>query len=244
MGSTQRIDTILFDAGNTLFDLRETGPSPEWVRGKIYAEIVHRYACKVTPEEMTDFMTETVHEMPQRINGAFRYSVRWFCIFIERLFERLGRVNNVRGATQDLFTYFRDTTNFIVFKDVLPALRELKRRRYRMAIVSNWSPTLPMVLYGLGLGSFFSYMSVSAVVEMEKPAENIFHDALYAIGSAPKRAIHVGDSYAADYIGARNAGIEPLLVDRAGNHPRASEAENNCIRSLNEIIGIIENGRT
>jgi putative hydrolase of the HAD superfamily len=235
-----KITTVFFDAGNTLFDLREKGETPEFVRGKIYAQTARRFGCDVSDEEMTRAMEETTLDMPQRIDGAFRYSVTWFEIFIERIFARLGGVRNLRDATQTLFTYFRDPRNFYVFDDVFPALDSLKRRGVKTGVISNWSPTLPMVLHGLGLGRFFSAITVSAVVQMEKPESAIFHEAMKSVGADAEDAAHVGDSFSADFTGAKNAGMTAYLLDRRGNHPRAGETGGRLIRSLRELSAAVE----
>jgi putative hydrolase of the HAD superfamily len=236
-----RIETIFFDAGNTLFDLKVAGPSPEQVRGKIYADVARRYGNDVSDDEMTKHMTKIVRAMPQRIDGAYRYSVKWFRIFIDRLFERLRGVSNARLAAQELFTYFRDDRNFYVFVDVFPALQEFRKRGYRMGIISNWSPTLPMMLYNLGLLAYFECVVVSATVELEKPGKDIFDKALESMGAAPGTTAHVGDSLKHDYHGARDAGLKALLLDRPGNSPHAEEVGDDRIRSLTELSGILVN---
>jgi putative hydrolase of the HAD superfamily len=35
----------------------------------------------------------------------------------------------------------------------------------------------------------------------------------------PGEAVHIGDVYEADVVGARNAGLEGILVDRDGSRP-------------------------
>jgi len=236
-----RIETIFLDAGNTLFDLRETGSSPEGVRGKVYAEIIRRYGSSVSNEDMTRHMTDIVRNMPQRVDGAFRYSVRWFRIFIDRMFERLGDVADTRLATQELFTYFRNGNNFYVFEDVFPALEELCNGGYRMGIISNWSPGLPMILNCLGLLEFFECVLVSATAELEKPGKEIFDRALENMGARPDSSLHIGDSFKHDYRGASDAGLKALLLDRSGDNAHAVEADKNIIRSLSELSGILDN---
>ena len=56
----------------------------------------------------------------------------------------------------------------------------------------------------------------SADVGAEKPHPPIFLAALQRAGCAPDEALHVGDQYHSDVVGARNVGITPLLLDRTG----------------------------
>ena len=47
-----------------------------------------------------------------------------------------------------------------------------------------------------------------------KPHREIFDDALRASGCTPGEVVHIGDSYDTDVVGARGAGIRPVLLLR------------------------------
>ena len=47
-----------------------------------------------------------------------------------------------------------------------------------------------------------------------KPHKEIFNEALRVSGCTPGEVIHIGDSYDTDVVGARNAGIRPVLLLR------------------------------
>lgn len=51
-------------------------------------------------------------------------------------------------------------------------------------------------------------------VRAYKPHREIFEEALRLSGCAPKEAVHIGDSYGTDVMGARVAGIRPVLLLR------------------------------
>ncbi|HIN71291.1 MAG TPA: hypothetical protein EYM98_01775 [Dehalococcoidia bacterium] len=59
----------------------------------------------------------------------------------------------------------------------------------------------------------------SAEIGSEKPHAPIFLAALDKAGAQPTESIHVGDQITSDINGAANVGINPVLVDRDGNHP-------------------------
>ena len=46
--------------------------------------------------------------------------------------------------------------------------------------------------------------------------------------------MHVGDQYHSDVLGARNAGIRPLMIDRDGLHQEISDCPR--ISSLGEVV--------
>ena len=47
-----------------------------------------------------------------------------------------------------------------------------------------------------------------------KPHKELFEKALEIAGCKPEEVIHIGDSFASDVLGARSAGIKPILVQR------------------------------
>ncbi len=53
----------------------------------------------------------------------------------------------------------------------------------------------------------------------------------------PERAVHIGDTPAADVAGARAAGIRPVLVDPYDLHPDADCVR---VRSLAEFVELLE----
>jgi putative hydrolase of the HAD superfamily len=66
----------------------------------------------------------------------------------------------------------------------------------------------------LGIADLVDFTVTSAEVGSEKPQPPIFLKALSRAGVEPGEAIHVGDQYQNDVVGARNVGINPVLLDR------------------------------
>lgn len=106
-----------------------------------------------------------------------------------------------------------------VFDDVEPALDALGSAGCRLAVVSNWDASLPTILDEVGLGAWFAAVSVSAVAGARKPDAAVFLRALDRLGVAPEDAIHVGDDPVRDCVGAVNAGLRAVLLDRRGASP-------------------------
>jgi len=69
----------------------------------------------------------------------------------------------------------------------------------------------------VGLSAHFEELIVSARLGYDKPHPEIFRHALELMDVSPDRALHVGDSYPADVLGARAAGISPVLITRSVN---------------------------
>ncbi len=68
----------------------------------------------------------------------------------------------------------------------------------------------------VGLSPYLDGIVTSAEVGARKPDPAIFERALALAGVPASTAMHVGDKPADDVAGARNAGIEPVLIVREG----------------------------
>jgi len=105
--------------------------------------------------------------------------------------------------------------------DAHALLADLRRRGFRLGVISNWGEDLPAYLTDLGLAHYFEVIIASEAVGTAKPHREIFLRGLSALDVRPQHAAHVGDDYWADVVGARNLGIQPVLVDRDRQDPHA-----------------------
>jgi putative hydrolase of the HAD superfamily len=138
--------------------------------------------------------------------------------------------------------------NWAVFPDVPDALRRLRASGLRVGVLSNAGSQLPAFLASLGLADLLDFAVVSAVEGVRKPDRRIFERALELAGARPEEALHVGDMYVEDVLGARRVGVRPILMDRGSrrmfpNHSEQGDFE--VATSLAEIVaelGIGSNG--
>jgi len=109
-----------------------------------------------------------------------------------------------------------EAIRFSAYPDVVPALNGLRERGLRLIAVSNWDCSLPRVLERCDLDGLLDGTVTSAGAGSRKPDPGIFLTALQLAGCEPSEALHVGDTAEEDVLGARAAGIRPLLIDRDG----------------------------
>jgi putative hydrolase of the HAD superfamily len=102
--------------------------------------------------------------------------------------------------------------------DTLGALGRLAAAGLRLGAVSNSEGRAEASLIAAGLRPWFEVVIDSARVGVEKPDPRIFRLALDQMGIGPAETVYVGDIYAVDVVGARAAGITPLLLDPGGRH--------------------------
>ncbi len=98
------------------------------------------------------------------------------------------------------------------------ALDAMRAQGVKVAIISNSEGMLDRLFTDLGVLRHFDLVVDSGRVGIEKPDPRIFRIALDRFGVAPERALHLGDVFATDVLGARAAGIRHGLIDPHGHY--------------------------
>jgi putative hydrolase of the HAD superfamily len=119
-----------------------------------------------------------------------------------------------------------------LYPDAEPTLGRLAGDGYSLGLISNAPADTRKAVEALGLTKYLSTVVISGVVGYTKPHPEIFRIALREAGVEAGEAMHIGDLYEADIVGARNAGMEGVLIDRDG-----SPSHMDCprVKSLSEI---------
>lgn len=136
---------------------------------------------------------------------------RWWLGLFGRLLRELGRPED-DPLREEMFARHRAGDWLHPASDTLAALRILADRGHRMAVISNWDDTLEPILERRGLLGFFDFVVTSVHVGAAKPDPRIFEIALQRAGVDATEAVHVGDEFRADVLGARASGIRPVLL--------------------------------
>ena len=104
-----------------------------------------------------------------------------------------------------------------LYPDVLPTLDRLERRGIRLGMVTNGAATVQRrKVAAVGLAGRLDPLVVSGDVGVRKPDRAIFDDALERAGTLAADALFVGDHRWHDLLGAQEAGIGTVWLDRAG----------------------------
>ena len=220
---------VLFDAGNTLVWLdhpfivqllREYG-----VETSTEALMEAEYGAKVLLDEMARAGT-----MDQRARGKAFFGQIFRLVGVDEAhFEALGQRLFARHAERNLWGTVRAGT--------ADTLVELRRRGYRMAVISNADGHVERLLETVGLRPYFEFVLDSSVVGIDKPDPRIFHMAAERMGIEPAEAVYVGDIYEIDVQGARAAGMRAILVD-----PLWRWNDHDCprVRGIDELPDALE----
>lgn len=121
--------------------------------------------------------------------------------------------------------------HFKVFRDAVPTLKKLREGGYRLAVVSNWEPSLAVTLEHLGLRPYFEAVVASSTEGIWKPDPRLFQIALDRLHVSPDQAVSVGDHVERDIRAAWDAGMQAILLDRFDDYPQFSPR----VRNLSEL---------
>ena len=122
------------------------------------------------------------------------------------------------------------------------ALASLRGTGVRLGIVSNADGSVgarlreqEVLQVGPGLGVPVECIIDSGEVGVQKPDPRIFHIALDAMALDPARVWYVGDMPGIDVVGARAAGLNPIVMDPFGFH---DGADYRTVRSLYDVAAL------
>lgn len=134
---------------------------------------------------------------------------------------------------------FEKHTSWEIFPDVLPVLQTLRARNYTLGVISDWGIALGPILRQHTLSRYFDCLLVSATTRYAKPSPMLYQQALERANAVPDYALHIGDSYIHDVLGARSVGMTPLLLDRA-NRFKPENVDCLLVHSLYEMLDLLE----
>ena len=117
--------------------------------------------------------------------------------------------------------------------EVLPALRSAG---FKLGVLSNRRDTFMDQMRELELDGYFELIMAAGEIGSWKPNPEAFQPLLQHFNVAPAESIYIGDNYYADVVGARAAGMKPVLYDPRGLFPDADCTRITSFKQLSEIL--------
>jgi putative hydrolase of the HAD superfamily len=104
---------------------------------------------------------------------------------------------------------------FQLFPDSLPVLEEMKKSRYPIAVVSDAQKVF-WLNEGeiLGIRQFFKFVLLSTHFGFRKPDPRLFRIACAMLNTPPEEAVYIGNDLETDVKGAKQIGMQAILLDR------------------------------
>ncbi|MEI7894859.1 MAG: HAD-IA family hydrolase [Myxococcales bacterium] len=215
----EHVELLCLDAGNTILFLDHA---------RVAAVLTSAGLCaNATSVERAEGQTKRLYEDGSLLNPTWCEqntpgAVSWARLHATLMHCAGCPVPRLPELLDALWTEHRKRNLYhLVPQGLANALLRLRTRGVQVAVVSNSEGTLEELLDSLGL--VFDTVIDSGRVGVEKPEPRIFELALERTHTTADHALHLGDSFPADIVGARLAHLRAALIDPfghlAGRHP-------------------------
>jgi putative hydrolase of the HAD superfamily len=248
--SRSKTEVIFFDAVGTLFTVQGNV-------GQLYARVAQEYGVSVDPQRLNRAFYQAFQNSPAAafpgVDPAHLIQLEraWWQDVVERTFLALGYgISPLASHTfpqfpdyfQQVYDLFATAAAWQIYPETISVLQTLACQGMQLGVISNFDSRLYPVLQALQLDQFFVSITISTAVGAAKPDPQVFQTALAQQQVLPSAALHVGDSFSHDYLGAKQAGLQALWLNRSDSelepHPALSTAEPaDQIGDLRAIVG-------
>ena len=229
------VQVVFFDVGQTL--IHDDPPVPE-----VFTRVARRRGHDITVRDVEPCMADVMayYQSEYMRDGDFwcihERAVQIWLDMYTMMADYCEIHEDVPGLAQEVYDEYLLPQNWSTYPDVNACLHGLKRRGFRLGVVSNWDASLESLFRKLGLLPYFDDIVASAAVGCRKPTAAIFEIALERMGVKASETVHVGDLPEADGEGASSAGIRPIIIDRLG---RYEDTRFETIPSLTDLVSML-----
>ncbi len=229
---------VFFDVGNTLLFPH---PSVSEVCRQILAEEGHVHdlcAIDALMPLVDEFYEDRYQSDDTFWTDESETSQVWIGMY-SLLCRKLGIEDEAERIALRVYDEFGRADRWRAYDDVVPAFRRLRDRGLAIGLISNWDKRLTGLMDGMGIAPLLDTIVSSAEVGLHKPDPRIFELACHRLGVAPGESAHVGDHQYADVLGARAAGMLPILIDRHAGEPGAlAESAIGTLECIETALGL------
>jgi HAD superfamily hydrolase (TIGR01549 family) len=240
LAQPQAIRAVFFDVGFTLLDVHPSIP-------ELVAAVCTRLGTPLTVAKVEaalpqaeQLFAQAAQAWPETWSDDAAINRFWQDYFAVLLRPCLPDASaaEIAALANAAQVAFDSGESYRLFPDALPALDALKARGLTLGVVSDWGLSLGLIMRHHDLTLYFDFAVISAAARLAKPNPGLYQLALQRANAIPDYAIHVGDSYVRDVLGARAAGVQGVLLDR----PRAVRPQDvDCplIHTLDELLPLL-----
>ena len=230
------VEVVSFDAGFTLI-------YPEPPVGEVYAGVAAKFGYSFNPEDiharfLKTWILQNTLNRERRADNAMGDEKRSYLWWKEIFKQSIGDIMDRRDLERMFEVCYEEYARgkyWRLFPDVEPVLNNLRSRGYRLVILSNWDHRLNQTLKEVCLDHFFEKIYISTLIGHAKPDPGAFHYILDDLKIQAQSVLHVGDTWEEDILGAREAGIRTVCIDRNKRYISKRD-ESTIILDLSELL--------
>ena len=176
---------------------------------------------------------ETMQNQPSISHDPTRLRKAALC----NLLTRAGTDQAHQAAHQLMDLFLRERNQVTPFASTEPVLKQLQHR-YSLASITNGNACLRTI----GLADYFKIKVSPASAGVKKPDAQIFREALQSAKVCADQALHVGDHWEDDMLGAKAAGLHTLWINPSqqpwpGNQ---DDPPDGIIRGIQQVPAFLE----
>jgi putative hydrolase of the HAD superfamily len=225
-----KFETIVFDLFGTLVN---HFPSSA---GKMHHEMVA--VLEVPYEEFNRLWSRTTE---MRVIGAFE-TVEASIQYVLDKMNAHAQAEQIRNAVAIRMKYIKESLR--PKSDAITTLNELRRRRYRLGLLSNCSLEIPLLWPETDFAGAIDTAIFSCLARLKKPDQRIYHLACEQLGTKPESCLYIADGEEYELAAAASIGLQPVLIRSCSEeslsevHSEAREWRGPAIATLPEIFAL------
>ncbi|KAG8286135.1 rhythmically expressed gene 2 protein-like [Homalodisca vitripennis] len=209
------VKLITFDITGTLLALRESV-------GFQYAKVGSRHGIYAPPDELSKHFYRVFKKLLVQHPNFGANDIGWqewwrqlvFHTFRDSLpSHNLEKSSAINRVSADLIEVYKTKECWKMTEGSQTLLEKLRSKGLRLGVISNYDPRLEDILNNLNIHKYFNFVLTSYSAKCQKPDPAIFKIVEQMNKDLKKKEIlHIGDNPKLDYLGAKEAGWNSLLI--------------------------------
>ncbi|KEZ94199.1 YjjG family noncanonical pyrimidine nucleotidase [Nonlabens ulvanivorans] len=137
----------------------------------------------------------------------------------------------------DLYIQYLPNNNHL-FPGCIDLLNSLKGKFEMHLITNGFNGVQQNKIDKAGLNDYFNIVLTAEAAGYKKPAPQIFHQAIEMAGASIENSLMIGDSYAADILGAQQVGIKTIWFHTTNQPIPKNEIVVHDLLSIQPLLGL------